>query len=88
MRTVLFLAAGLLLMAGALILGKLFSGYLPNAARGAAVGFVVLWLALAGLNMGIGVAKAGYSVAEELPIFLLIFGLPAVAAWLIQWRLL
>jgi hypothetical protein len=48
----------------------------------------VLWLALAGLNMGIGVAKAGYSVAEELPIFLLIFGLPAVAAWLIQWRLL
>jgi hypothetical protein len=36
-----------------------------------------------------GVAPAGYSVAEELPIFLLIFAVPAAAAgfawWKFQW---
>ena len=88
MRTVMFLAAGLLLMGAALILGKLFSNYIPGAARGSAVAFIVVWLAFAALNMGIGVAKAGYSLAEELPIFAVIFAVPAVAAWLIQWRLM
>jgi hypothetical protein len=38
--------------------------------------------------MWVGVARAGYSVAEELPIFLLIFGVPAAAAILIKWRFL
>jgi hypothetical protein len=38
--------------------------------------------------MWVGVAKAGYSVAEELPIFLLIFALPAAVAVLVKWRLL
>lgn len=88
MRTALFLAAGLLLMGGLLILGKLFSGYYPGAARAATLAFVVLWFVLAGVNMWVGVEKAGYSVAAELPIFLVIFGVPALAAWLVQWRLL
>jgi hypothetical protein len=38
--------------------------------------------------MWVGVARAGYSVAEELPIFLLIFGVPAALAILLKWRLL
>jgi hypothetical protein len=38
--------------------------------------------------MWVGVAKAGYSVGEELPIFLLIFGLPALAAILLKWKVL
>jgi hypothetical protein len=38
--------------------------------------------------MWIGVSRAGYSIADELPIFLLIFGVPAVAAALLKWRLL
>jgi hypothetical protein len=37
--------------------------------------------------MWIGVARAGYSFREELPIFLLIFLLPAVAAVFIRWKL-
>ena len=36
--------------------------------------------------MWIGVAKAGYSINEELPIFLLIFGLPAAAAVVLKWK--
>jgi len=38
--------------------------------------------ALAAANMWIGVSQAGYSFQEELPIFLLIFLLPAAAALL------
>jgi hypothetical protein len=50
--------------------------------------FVVLWLVIAGASMWVGVAKAGYSVAEELPILLINFGLPAVVAVLLKWKLL
>ena len=54
----------------------------------ATVSFIALWLAITGLNMWLGVAKAGYSIAEELPIQALIFGLPAAAALLVRWKLL
>lgn len=88
MRTALFLVAGFLLLAAALLLGKLFSSNYPEATRLATMAFVALWLAIAGANMWVGVARAGYSVAEELPIFLLIFALPAAVAVLVKWRLL
>jgi hypothetical protein len=86
MRTALFLLAGVLLLAAALILGRLFSANYPGAAFAATIAFIALWLVLAGANMWVGVARAGYSVAEELPIFLLIFGLPALAAVLLKWK--
>jgi hypothetical protein len=38
--------------------------------------------------MWVGVTKPGYSVAEELPIFLLIFGVPALVAVVLKWRFL
>ena len=88
MRTVFFLVAGLLLLASVLLLGKLFSSNYPEAPRLATIAFVALWLAIAAANMWVGVAKAGYSVAEELPIFLLIFALPAAVAVLVKWRFL
>jgi hypothetical protein len=50
--------------------------------------YVALWFVIAGANMWIGVAKAGYSVAEELPIFALIFVLPAAAAIILKSKLL
>ena len=36
--------------------------------------------------MWVGVSKAGYSVAEELPIFLLIFAIPAAIAIFLWWK--
>jgi hypothetical protein len=48
--------------------------------------FISTWLCAAALNLWVGVARAGYSVAEEFPIFLLIFGLPAAAALLLWWQ--
>ena len=48
--------------------------------------FVLVWLAVAALNMWMGVARAGYSVAEEFPIFLVIFAIPAAVALVIWWK--
>jgi hypothetical protein len=86
MRTTLFLASGLLLLAGFLLLGKLFSPQFPASSRVATLSFVAAWFAVAALNMWLGVARAGYSVGDELPIFLLIFGVPAALACLARWQ--
>jgi hypothetical protein len=88
MRTGLFLLSGILFLAASLIVGKLFSANYPGATTVATVLFVALWLVIAGANMWVGVAKAGYSVAEELPILALIFGLPAAVAVLVRWKFL
>jgi len=86
MRTIQFLAAGCLLMGGFLLLGKLFSGQFADAPRVATWAFIVVWLAAAATNMWAGVAKAGYSVADELPIFVLIFAVPVGLAIVLRWR--
>jgi len=87
MRTLLFLLAGFLLMAAFMLLGKLFSGHFGEATRWATVGYITVWLLVTATNMWVGVAKAGYSAGEELPILLLLFGVPAAVAALIEWKL-
>ena len=86
MRTGLFLLSGFFFLAASLIIAKLFSAHLPSATTVATVSFIALWLAITALNMWLGVAKAGYSIADELPIQALIFGLPAAAALLVRWK--
>jgi hypothetical protein len=46
-----------------------------------------VWLAASLANMWIGVSRTGYSVAEELPIFLAIFLIPGIAAAIVWWKL-
>jgi hypothetical protein len=84
MRTAIFIAAGLMLWAAFLGVAKFSSGTLASA--NATVGFLVVWFIAAGVNMWLGVSKAGYAFSEELPIFLLIFLAPAVVAALVQWK--
>ncbi|MGK6309644.1 hypothetical protein [Variovorax sp. DT-64] len=88
MRTLIFIIAGFVLLAACLGAAKLVSGGAAHATRTAILAFTALWFVVAGANMWVGVAKAGYSVGEELPIFLLIFGLPAVAGVLLKWKVL
>jgi hypothetical protein len=88
MRTALFLTSGLMLMAALLIVAKLFSEYFPSAPNWALGLGLSLWLGATAANMWIGVSKAGYSVTEELPIFILLFAVPAAAAVLVRWRFL
>lgn len=87
MRTALFLVSGLLLMGSLLILAKLYSEHYPSAPDWALAIGLGFWLAVTAANLWVGVAKAGYSVAEELPILLLLFAVPAAAGVLARWRL-
>lgn len=88
MRTGLFILSGFLLLAVSFIIAKLFSNYFPSVGTVATSVFLALWLALTGFNLWVGVVRAGYSVAEELPIMLFLYGVPAAAAILVKWKLL
>lgn len=69
-------------MAGALILARLFTPEIPSA-RSWALGLALSgWFLLTAFNLWIGVSRAGYSVREELPVFLLLFLVPGVLAWI------
>ncbi len=85
MHTLKIIALGLALLALCLFVGRVTS-----ASRGmatAALIFVPLWLMGAGANLYIGVKSAGYSVADELPVFLVVFLVPAIIASGIWWKL-
>ncbi|WP_417280039.1 hypothetical protein [Celeribacter sp.] len=49
--------------------------------------FCVIWAIAAAINLWVGVARAGYSFAEELPIFAVVFAVPAFLAWIVARRL-
>jgi hypothetical protein len=87
MRTLLFLLVGFLLLTASMMLGKLFSSNYPGATFAATITFVAIWLGISSANLWVGVAKAGYSLNVEFPIFLLIFGVPAVVAIFLKWRI-
>lgn len=82
MRTLLFLLSGLLLAGLFRQLTRLFLPAHPSASGQLPLLFTLLWFGLASANMALGIIRAGYNFAEELPIFLLIF-VPPVA--LIFW---
>lgn len=86
MHTVIVVGGGFALLLACLLLGHAFGGGTAGAVTGAKV-FIPLWLIGAGVNMWIGVSQAGYSVAEEAPIFLAIFGVPAALAAALWWKL-
>ncbi|EON92478.1 hypothetical protein MARLIPOL_06994 [Marinobacter lipolyticus SM19] len=76
MHTFLVILGGFVLLALAVAVartaGRTFSAALPF--------YLLVWFVFAALNMGVGVYHAGYSFMDELPIFILVFGLPAATA--------
>ena len=85
MRTMMIILGGLVLLGVALLAGR-WLGATPSGAMVTATKiFLPVWLAAAGVNMWLGVASARYSVGEELPIFLLIFAVPAAVAGSVWW---
>ncbi len=78
MRTLVFIVAGVLLAALALRWAPA-----PQRTR-AAVAFTLAWLGIAVWNLRTGLAH-GYTLAEELPIHVVLFGLPVACAWGV-WR--
>lgn len=82
MHTIKVIAGGLALLGLVLLVGRWVGGPATAAKL-----FIPLWLIGAAINMWIGVSKAGYSVADEAPVFLVVFAVPAAAALLVLWKL-
>ena len=87
MRSVLIIVGGLLLLGLFILVGRWLGGATNQSMALAAKLFLPVRLVAALINMWIGVSRAGYSVTEELPIFLAIFGLPGLAAVFLWWKL-
>lgn len=84
MRTFIIVAGGFALLAICLAIPRFFGGSGTLAMTRATMIFVILWLAAATANMWVGVYRAGYSIREELPVFVVIFLLPAAVAVLVK----
>jgi hypothetical protein len=85
MRTAVIIVAGLCVLGLFALIGSRLGTGAPSLVTAAKV-FIPLWLIAALANLWMGVARAGYSVAEELPIFLVIFLVPAAAAAFLWWK--
>lgn len=87
LHTAKVIGAGLALLALCLVAGRLIGGAgQPVLLARSALVFIALWFVGAGVNMWVGVSKAGYSVKEEIPFFLVVFLIPAAVAFLVWWR--
>ena len=85
-HTIKVIVAGFVLLAACLLIGRLTGGANPSTGVSrAALLFVPLWAVAAGINMWMGVSKAGYTVKEEIPFFFVVFLIPAGVALLIWW---
>lgn len=85
MRTAIIILGGFALLGLCLLAGRFIGGSSAMMVLAAKI-FIPIWLAAAAFNMWMGVAKAGYSVVEELPIFLVIFAIPAAVAAFVWWK--
>jgi hypothetical protein len=82
MHTLLVILGGLALMA--VVYGiALWRGVSLHRAFPVYAGLLAMASAI---NLWVGVTHAGYSVAEELPIFAVIFGVPCLLAWFLARR--
>lgn len=86
-HTIKVIILGFGLLAVCVIAGRMIGGAADSAvvARSALV-FVALWFVGSGINMWVGVTRAGYSVAEETPMFFVVFLIPAALALFVWWR--
>ena len=85
MRTIMIIVGGFVLLGLSVLAGRWIGGTGTSAMVTAAKVFIPIWLVAALVNLWMG-TRAGYSVAEELPIFLLIFAAPAAVALFIWWK--
>jgi len=85
MHTIFVIGTGLVLLAVFILIGRQLGGGGISAAATAALWFLPFWLAAAALNVSIGV-RHGYTVVEELPIALVVFGVPAACAAVFWWQ--
>ena len=88
MRTLIFLTAGFLILAAFILLARMFTMHYPAVIKWTILAYAVFWFGVTAFNMWVGIDKAGYSFAEELPIFLLLCGVPIATAAFLKWKVL
>ena len=86
MHMAMVMGAGILLLGVFVMFGWLWGASAAGMVLAAKV-FMPVWLLVAATNMWVGVAHAGYTVRQELPILLIVFAVPAVVAAIAAWQL-
>ena len=86
MHTIIVIAIGFAVLAISVLTGRLTGGSSAAMATAALV-FLPIWLIGASINLWIGVSKAGYSIRDEAPIFLIVLAVPVAVALILWWRL-
>ncbi len=82
MHTILVITGGLIGLA--VILGICHFAKLSQPIKTGVNSFIPLWFIAAAVNMAVGVLHAGYTVMQELPMFLIVFGVPTIIALIIK----
>ncbi|MEZ2224314.1 hypothetical protein [Rhizobium sp. RCC_161_2] len=85
MHMLMVIVGGVVLLGVFLLFGQLWGGSTPALASAAKV-FIPVWLVAPATNLWVGVNKAGYTVAQELPILAIVFAVPAVIAAIAIWQ--
>jgi hypothetical protein len=83
-HTTIVILAGLALLGLCLSVGHAV-GSAVGTSRGA-LAFLPLWLVGSGINMYVGL-RGGRTAAEEIPFLVVVFAVPAVAAFVVWWKL-
>jgi len=83
MHTIRVIAGGLVMLAVFLAVGRYALGALSPARP--ALLFIPMWLLASIINLWVGVSTAGYTVMQEAPILLVVFGVPAAVAGIVWW---
>ncbi|WP_448785217.1 hypothetical protein [Brucella intermedia] len=86
MHMLLVITGGLLLCGVFALFGKLWGGDMASVVTGLKL-FIPVWLVVALINMWVGVTRAGYTFAQELPILIVVFAVPAAIATLLVWQM-
>lgn len=86
MRTAIIIFSGVAIWAISFGLARRLGKPGGTAVDDATLAFITIWFLVAATNMWAGVAKAGYTFREELPVFVAIFGIPAAIAALVGRR--
>ncbi len=83
MRTLVVIVGGIILWAVVTGIARLFHKQTSRSWTPVII-FAALWLVITGWNVWVGVTQAGYTVMQELPIFLLTYSLPITVAVVVK----
>lgn len=86
MRTLLIILGGIVLLGLFLLAGWWGGGNNMDTMTIGALAFIPAWIAAAAWNMWAGIKRAGYTLAEEFPIFLVISAIPVALAVFAWWK--